>query len=183
MSRPASSWSPMTQLMASTNRSRYRMSAMPVENGRPRRLTSNHDGRGHDPVTVAGSSRSFVAVSILRLLPPSAHTSAASAGGQSRIVADHAPLPHVHVEELQDPTPRVLGGAGVVADAHHLQQGPQATVVVHESVTGPGVLLHVVIDAERRERPVEACRGASQLQVSATEAADDGAGAREQRLR
>src|SRR5215469_9868233 len=38
---------------------------MPVENGRPSRLTSNHDGRGHDPVTVVGSSRSRVAVSIL----------------------------------------------------------------------------------------------------------------------
>src|SRR5215467_414947 len=122
MSRPASSWSPMTQLMASTNRSRYRMSAMPVENGRPRRLTSNHDGRGHDPVTVVGSSRSFVAVSILRLLPPSARTSAASAGGQSRIVADQAPLSHVPDEERHDPAPRVLGRVGLVADPHHLQQ-------------------------------------------------------------
>src|SRR5215472_6064335 len=86
MSRPASSWSPMTQLMASTYCSRYLTSAIPDENGRPRRLPSNHDGRGHDPVTVVGSSRSRVAVSIFRLLWWL--RAAAGPGAQQVIVAE-----------------------------------------------------------------------------------------------
>jgi hypothetical protein len=35
---------------------------MQVSSGRPHMLWSNHRGRGHEPVTVAGSTRSFVAV-------------------------------------------------------------------------------------------------------------------------
>ena len=42
-----------------------RLTKDPDENGRPNRLVSSHDGRGHEPVTVVGSSRSLVAVSIL----------------------------------------------------------------------------------------------------------------------
>jgi hypothetical protein len=36
---------------------------MPVENGRSRRLPVYHEGLGHEPVTVVGRTRSFVAVS------------------------------------------------------------------------------------------------------------------------
>src|SRR5438105_11489337 len=65
MSSPACSWSPSTAETASTNCSRKWVSAMPVENGWPCRLFVYHVGRGHDPVTVVGSSRSFVAVNIV----------------------------------------------------------------------------------------------------------------------
>ncbi len=63
-SRPARCSSLMTVAMASVNCSRYFTSIMQVSRGRPHMLMSNQRGRGQEPVTVAGSTRSFVMVSM-----------------------------------------------------------------------------------------------------------------------
>src|SRR5262245_13792923 len=63
MSSPASSWSESTELIASTNCSRYATSAIPLAKGRAKRFPVYHDGRGQEPVTVVGRTRSLVAVS------------------------------------------------------------------------------------------------------------------------
>src|SRR5664279_2223079 len=47
---------------ASENCSRYHGSIMAVSRGRPHRFRLYQRGRGHEPVTVAGSMRSLVAV-------------------------------------------------------------------------------------------------------------------------
>src|SRR4051794_39334995 len=64
MSRPACSCSASTVATASMYCSRNRVSAMADENGLPLRFSVYQVGRGHEPVTVVGRSRSFVAVSI-----------------------------------------------------------------------------------------------------------------------
>src|SRR3982751_137442 len=69
MSSPARSWSETTTAMASVNCSRYQGSIIAVSSGRPHMFCVYQRGRGHDPVTVAGSIRSFVAVNAIgRLL-------------------------------------------------------------------------------------------------------------------
>src|SRR3982751_3266257 len=62
MSSPARSWSETTTAMASSNCSRYQGSIIAVSSGRPHMFIVYQRGRGHEPVTVAGSIRSFVAV-------------------------------------------------------------------------------------------------------------------------
>src|SRR5258705_9196044 len=52
------------QLTASMYCSRKRESPSASLNGRPRRTSVNHDGRGQEPVTVVGRVRSRVALSI-----------------------------------------------------------------------------------------------------------------------
>src|SRR3954451_18671393 len=69
MSRPARVWSAMTTECASRNCSRKRTSSIAVSSGRPHNPASYQRGRGHDPVTVAGSIRSLVAVNIERSPP------------------------------------------------------------------------------------------------------------------
>src|SRR5262245_65595327 len=64
MSSPASSWSLITVATASRCCSRKSTSPSAVEYGRSRRFPVYQVGRGHEPVTVVGSIRSFVAVSI-----------------------------------------------------------------------------------------------------------------------
>jgi hypothetical protein len=64
MSNPARSWSLATTAMASWDFSQKRTSSMQVSKGLPRMLTSNHRGRGQDPVTVLGSMKSWVTVDI-----------------------------------------------------------------------------------------------------------------------
>src|SRR3954466_2294947 len=69
MSSPARVWSASTTECASRNCSRNRTSSSAVSSGRPHRPWSYQRGRGHEPVTVAGSIRSLVAVNIrVRLL-------------------------------------------------------------------------------------------------------------------
>ena len=68
MSSPARSWSAITVACASRNCSRKWTSSSAVSSGRPHRPRSYQRGRGHEPVTVAGSIRSLVAVSIGRRL-------------------------------------------------------------------------------------------------------------------
>ena len=58
MSSPARSSSLMTTASASWNFSRNLTSIMQVSSGFAHMLTSNQRGRGHEPVTVAGSMRS-----------------------------------------------------------------------------------------------------------------------------
>src|SRR5919199_4374312 len=65
MSSPARSWSEMTTAIASSNCSRYQGSIIAVSSGRPHMFIVYQRGRGHEPVTVAGSSRSFVAVNAI----------------------------------------------------------------------------------------------------------------------
>src|SRR3954447_7467700 len=69
MSRPARSWSAITVECASRNCSRNLTSRSAVSSGRPHNPASYQRGRGHDPVTVAGSIRSLVAVNIERSPP------------------------------------------------------------------------------------------------------------------
>ena len=69
MSSPARFWSASTVLCASRNCSRKWTSSSAVSSGRPHRPLSYQRGRGHEPVTVAGSIRSLVAVSIGRAPP------------------------------------------------------------------------------------------------------------------
>src|SRR6516164_3390543 len=83
MSSPASSWSESTELIASTNCSRYATSAIPDENGRSNRFPVNHVGRGHDPVTVVGRTRSLVAVSTVA--PFSKRDGSAYRGGATAV--------------------------------------------------------------------------------------------------
>src|SRR3954453_21785649 len=64
MSRPACSWSARTDATASVSCSRWSTSAIASENAARLRFSVYQVGRGHDPVTVVGRSRSFVAVSI-----------------------------------------------------------------------------------------------------------------------
>src|ERR1041384_7624946 len=77
MSSPQRSWSETTIACASENCSRNHGFIIAVSSGRPQRFSVYHRGRGHEPVTVAGSSRSFVAVnamqSLLRLFVGSSH--------------------------------------------------------------------------------------------------------------
>src|SRR3954471_24537425 len=69
MSSPVRSWSLTTTAWASLNCSRYHGSIIAVSSGRPHMFCVYQRGRGHDPVTVAGSIRSFVAVNAIgRLL-------------------------------------------------------------------------------------------------------------------
>src|SRR5213594_3762629 len=70
MSRPARSWSETTIACASVNCSRYQGSIMAVSSGRPHMFIVYQRGRGHEPVTVAGSIRSFVAVNAIWLSFP-----------------------------------------------------------------------------------------------------------------
>src|SRR2546426_6960432 len=69
MSRPARSWSATTIECASVNCSRYQGSIIAVSRGRPHMFIVYQRGRGHEPVTVAGSIRSFVAVNAICLAP------------------------------------------------------------------------------------------------------------------
>src|SRR5512141_409071 len=62
MSRPARAWSETTRAWASVNCSRNHGSIMAVSSGRPQRFWVYQRGRGQEPVTVAGSIRSLVAV-------------------------------------------------------------------------------------------------------------------------
>src|SRR6478735_10712203 len=62
MSSPTRSWSDTTIAWASLNCSRYHGFIIIVSSGRPHMFSVYQRGRGHDPVTVAGSIRSFVAV-------------------------------------------------------------------------------------------------------------------------
>src|SRR6478735_1386197 len=62
MSSPTRSWSETTIAWASLNCSRYHGFIIIVSSGRPHMFSVYQRGRGHDPVTVAGSIRSFVAV-------------------------------------------------------------------------------------------------------------------------
>jgi hypothetical protein len=62
MSRPARCCSETTTASASSNCSRNFTSIIAVSSGRPHMFIVYQRGRGHYPVTVAGSSRSFVAV-------------------------------------------------------------------------------------------------------------------------
>src|SRR5262249_61572689 len=64
MPSPERSWSPITTVSASVNFSRNRTSSMHVSSGFPHRHTSNHRGRGNDPVVVLGKIKSLVAVNI-----------------------------------------------------------------------------------------------------------------------
>src|SRR5438105_7363917 len=66
MSSPARSWSETTIACASLNCSRYHRSTIAVSSGRPHMFIVYQRGRGHEPVTVAGSIRSFVAVNAMR---------------------------------------------------------------------------------------------------------------------
>src|SRR2546426_12222897 len=66
MSSPARSWSETTIACASLNCSRYHGSIIAVSSGRPHMFIVYQRGRGQDPVTVAGSIRSFVAVNAMR---------------------------------------------------------------------------------------------------------------------
>src|SRR2546427_33366 len=61
MSSPQRSWSDTTTAWASVNCSRYQGSIIAVSSGRPHMFIVYQRGRGHEPVTVAGSIRSFVA--------------------------------------------------------------------------------------------------------------------------
>src|SRR6266487_2858317 len=65
MSRPARDWSETTTACASENCSRNHGSIMAVSRGRPHMFIVYQRGRGHEPVTVAGSIRSFVAVNAI----------------------------------------------------------------------------------------------------------------------
>src|SRR5437899_11340960 len=69
MSSPARSWSETTIACASVNCSRYQGSIIAVSSGRPHMFIVYQRGRGHEPVTVAGSIRSFVAVNAICLAP------------------------------------------------------------------------------------------------------------------
>ena len=69
MSSPARSWSETTIACASVNCSRYHGSIMAVSSGRPHMFIVYQRGRGHEPVTVAGSIRSFVAVKAIWFAP------------------------------------------------------------------------------------------------------------------
>src|SRR3990172_6539349 len=66
MSSPARSWSETTTAWASENCSRNQGSIMAVSSGRPHMFCVYQRGRGQEPVTVAGSIRSFVAVKAMR---------------------------------------------------------------------------------------------------------------------
>src|SRR5919109_2316072 len=70
MSRPQRSWSETTTACASVNCSRYQGSIIAVSSGRPHMFIVYQRGRGHDPVTVAGSIRSFVAVNAMEAPSP-----------------------------------------------------------------------------------------------------------------
>src|SRR3954470_16513664 len=70
MSRPARSWSETTIACASVNCSRYHGSIMAVSSGRPHMFIVYQRGRGQEPVTVAGSIRSCVAVNAISLSLP-----------------------------------------------------------------------------------------------------------------
>src|SRR3954469_12731122 len=81
MSSPVRSWSLTTMAWASLNCSRYHGSIMAVSSGRPHMFCVYQRGRGHDPVTVAGSIRSFVAVNaIVRLLSSRRRVAGSRAG-------------------------------------------------------------------------------------------------------
>src|SRR5437763_12272557 len=80
MSSPARSWSETTIACASLNCSRYHGSIIAVSSGRPHMFCVYQRGRGQEPVTVAGSIRSFVAVNAIWSQPPLAR---ASLGGRS----------------------------------------------------------------------------------------------------
>src|SRR5205823_3586148 len=67
MSSPARSWSETTIACASVNCSRYHGSIIAVSSGRPHMFIVYQRGRGHEPVTVAGSIKSFVAVKAMSL--------------------------------------------------------------------------------------------------------------------
>src|SRR5688572_8250427 len=67
MSRPARSSSLMTTASASSNFSRNRTSSMQVSSGLPHMLASNQRGRGQEPVTVLGRTRSRVTVNGMAL--------------------------------------------------------------------------------------------------------------------
>src|SRR5438445_2436364 len=69
MSRPARSWSATTIECASVNCSRYQGSIIAVSRGRPHMFIVYQRGRGHEPVTVAGSIRSLFAVNAICLAP------------------------------------------------------------------------------------------------------------------
>src|SRR5437588_11490493 len=71
MSSPARSWSDTTIACASLNCSRYHGSIIALSSGRPHMFIVYQRGRGHEPVTVAGSIRSFVAVKAMPLSFPS----------------------------------------------------------------------------------------------------------------
>src|SRR5438876_4834139 len=68
MSSPARSWSATTIACASVNCSRDQGSIIAVSSGRPHMFIVYQRGRGHEPVTVAGSIRSFVAVKAIPTL-------------------------------------------------------------------------------------------------------------------
>src|SRR5215471_7372377 len=65
MSSPARAWSETTTEWASLNCSRNHGSIIAVSSGRPHRFMVYQRGRGQEPVTVAGSIRSLVAVNAI----------------------------------------------------------------------------------------------------------------------
>src|SRR5581483_1056779 len=65
MSSPQRSWSETTIACASANCSRNHGFIIAVSSGRPQRFSVYQRGRGHDPVTVAGSITSLVAVNAI----------------------------------------------------------------------------------------------------------------------
>src|SRR5262245_53485689 len=64
MSRPARVSSDSTTASASVNSSRKTISFMQVDSGRPAMRAVYQRGRGHEPVTVVGRTRSRVAVNM-----------------------------------------------------------------------------------------------------------------------
>src|SRR5450759_176962 len=90
MSRPARAWSAATIAWASVNCSRNQGSIMALSSGRPHKLALYQRGRGQEPVTVAGRSKSLVAVKAMQILLvqtcPVAGASDLQADGRPRAV-------------------------------------------------------------------------------------------------
>ena len=89
------------QLTASMYCSRKRESPSASLNGRPRRTSVNHDGRGQEPVTVVGRVRSRVALSIRGSSRPLGYTNSVPAHGPKAVPAGFLggpPSPHPHMD-------------------------------------------------------------------------------------
>src|SRR3954470_17354616 len=91
-------------------------------------------------------------------------------------------LAQVSLEEHEDPSPRVLGGGVVMVEAGErddLAEERAGVDAVHEAVTGVGIFLDVVVDAELGERALQARGAIAQRPVTPAVAADDRAHADE----
>src|SRR5436189_4163840 len=133
MSRPARSWSAMTVAWASRNCSRNRTSRSAVSSGRPHSPWSYQRGRGHDPVTVAGSIRSRVAVS-MTVTPPRSMDGFDSGAAGFDFVGARAPgeADQVLVELEPDAVEAVDAGRGdeaLVAAPGELERAGEAAAV------------------------------------------------------